>query len=171
MPTFERETIIHASLQAVWDWHMNVREAFMRLAPPEDQIELEHLDEPMRDGARLVFRARGPLGKWIRWEAVHEDVRPPHAVAFGMEARFTDVQARGPFAHWRHTHTFEFVDERTTRLVDFITYRPPLWPLSWPAEALFIRGKITRMFDHRARVLAAVFPEQSEPQMNTAKHR
>ncbi len=43
----------------------------------------------------------------------------------------------------------EAIDSKTTRLVDRLNYRPPLWPLSWPADVLIIRPKLRKMFAWR----------------------
>jgi ligand-binding SRPBCC domain-containing protein len=157
MPELVYETLLDAPLAEVWAWHMNPRQAFAALAPPDGDVRIEQLDEPMADGSRLCFSARGLLGRRIAWVARHEDVRPPHPVAFGEEARFVDVQERGPFAAWRHEHDFEHAGLKQTRLIDRVVYRLPLHPISTPLDWLVVRPKLRRMFAHRRAVLAARF--------------
>jgi hypothetical protein len=78
-------------------------------------------------------------------------------VVFGEEARWTDEQESGPFASWKHQHEFEAVDSATTRVVDHVTYRPPLGPLGLLLDPFLIRPRLKRYFAHRHRVLAEKF--------------
>lgn len=148
MPTREYITTIKAPLAAVWAFHEDVMRALPALSPPGDQVQLESVDLPQRVGSKLVIIAKGPLGK-VRWEARIVEHVPPHAVIFGQEARFVDVQDAGPFKAWRHSHEFESVDSSTTRLVDRITYTVGFGPLGWIADLLLVRRKLNAMFAHR----------------------
>jgi ligand-binding SRPBCC domain-containing protein len=72
--------------------------------------------------------------------------------------RFVDVQDRGPYALWHHTHTFADVDGGT-RVADRVEYRLPLGPLGEVAHPIMVRRVLGRIFDHReqrvARLLGA----------------
>lgn len=158
MPVLQFECEIAAPLEKVWAWHEDLTRALPALSPPVDQVRLERAGPlPPGVGTEVLIVARGPLGRPIRWLAKYTEHVPPHPVAFGMEARFVDVQVSGPFARWTHHHEFEALSDTTTRLVDRVEYAPPLWPLSYPADALLIRPKLRAMFAHRHRVLRSVF--------------
>ena len=148
MPVIEFETTINAPLAKVWAFHQDIQ-SLVKLSPPEDEVKIESADAPLRDGSRIVINAKGPLGRRMKWVAKIVDQREPHAVVFGEEARFVDVQERGPFASWRHEHEFEHVDEKTTRCRDRVTYRVGLGPIGWLADLIFVRRKISRMFRYR----------------------
>jgi ligand-binding SRPBCC domain-containing protein len=151
MPTRIYESVIPAPLQAVWDLYQDVHRALPALSPPGARVRIESADLPPVVGARIVITVRGPLGRPIRWVARIVEHRPPHAVVFGAEARWVDEQEEGPFAAWRHEHEFEAIDDKTTRLLDRITYRPPGGPAGWLLDALLIRWKLWSMFRHRHR--------------------
>ena len=155
MPTVQFETTIAAPLERVWAFHQKTRESLPALSPPEDEVSIEHADESPRVGGRVIIHARGPFGR-IRWEARFVEVIPPHAVVFGEEARFVDEQVSGPFKSWRHAHEFERVDERTTRLVDTVTYDLGMGPLGWLADKLYVAGKLRAMFRYRHDALRRV---------------
>jgi len=105
---------------------------------------------PVQGGSRVVLIIRQPVvGRRVRWVARIVEHRPPHAVAFGEEARFVDEQESGPFKSWRHEHDFERVDEKTTRMLDRVTYRVPLGPIGWLADVVFVRRKLGEMFRYR----------------------
>lgn len=148
MPTLEFEIIVAAPLERVWAFFADVNAALPELSDPRDGVRIESADLPVQAGSRIVIRARGPVGE-VRWVAKIVEHRPPHAVVFGEEARFVDEQEEGPFASWRHEHDFERVDEKSTRVIDRITYRVPFGPLGWIADVLLVRRKLSAMFRYR----------------------
>jgi ligand-binding SRPBCC domain-containing protein len=99
----------------------------------------------MGEGALIEYRLRlhrVPL----RWLTRIEVWDPP--------ARFVDVQVRGPYRHWRHTHSFEPTGGGTL-MRDVVRYEIPYGPLGRVAEALFVRRDLERIFDHRRDAVAA----------------
>ena len=150
MPTLEFECTVAAPLEEVWAFYQDPRGALPVLTPPKVEAAIESADEPPVVGARVVITMRQPpRRKPVRWVARIVEHRPPHAVAFGQEARFVDVQESGPFACWRHEHEFEAIDSKSTRLVDRVTYRVPWGPLGWLADLLVVRRMLKKMFRYR----------------------
>jgi ligand-binding SRPBCC domain-containing protein len=151
MPTLEFECTIAAPLERVWAFYSDPVNALPALTPPDVEARIESVDAPVQVGSRIVLNIKPPgmRGRPVRWVAQIIEHRPPHAVAFGEEARFVDVQETGPFARWRHEHDFERVDERTTRMLDRVTYRVPLGPIGWVADVAFVRRQLREMFRYR----------------------
>ena len=119
MPTFTRRTRIDVPAQDLFDWH-NHRGAFERLAPPWQPGRLERFDG-IRDGDRAVIKL-GPEPAALTWIAEHHDY---------IEGRqFRDVQIKGPFARWEHTHRMISEDDSTSVIEDDVTYRLPLAPIT-----------------------------------------
>ena len=69
--------------------------------------------------------------------------------------RFVDVQLRGPYALWHHTHVFED-DPAGTRVSDRVEYRLPLGVLGAVAHPLWVRRTLERIFDHRRDRIAGL---------------
>lgn len=67
--------------------------------------------------------------------------------------RFVDVQLRGPYAHWEHTHEFEPLDGGTL-ITDVVRYRLPLGPLGRLVHELIVRRDLDRIFDYRREAVA-----------------
>ena len=65
---------------------------------------------------------------------------PPH--------RFVDVQMRGPYKVWHHTHTFER-DGDGTLMRDTVRYALPFGPLGELARRAFVARDLARIFDFR----------------------
>lgn len=132
MPSFRHTFTVQAPLSAVAAFHYDTR-ALKRLTPPPLFIQLHRFD-PLADGAEADFTMWfGPLP--VRWLAVHNEVG---------EFGFVDHQVRGPLAHWQHRHTFQALDEQTTRIVDEITYDHHR---GW-------RGRLTSLVFNRPGLLA-----------------
>lgn len=139
MPTLERSTSLPVSAETAYAWHERPG-AFDRLVPPWENVKVEEHEGIEEDAlARLRVRV-GPLS--LRWHARHEDVRPGRS--------FSDVQTKGPFASWHHTHHFEDVDNGS-ELTDQIEYELPGGPLGSVAEGS-IRKRLERQFDYRHRI-------------------
>ncbi len=119
-----------------------------RITPPGMRFEFLSDDFEMRDGLHIDYRLRPLLGIPVTWRTGITSYDPPH--------RFTDIQLRGPYRRWEHTHTFEAVDGRT-RVSDTIEYQLPLGPLGDLAHRLVVRGELERIFGHRERTIDAVF--------------
>jgi ligand-binding SRPBCC domain-containing protein len=152
MPTLEFQTTVAAPINKVWAFFQDVEKSLPALSPPEDQVTLEQVDIPIRVGSIIVILAKGPLGK-VRWVAKIIEHIPPHPVVFGEEARFVDEQQSGPFKSWKHEHEFERIDEKSTRVVDRMTYQVPFGPIGWIADWLIVRRKLRAMFKHRAMAM------------------
>ncbi|HET7485000.1 MAG TPA: SRPBCC family protein [Solirubrobacterales bacterium] len=97
----------------------------------------------LRQGALLDYRMR-LHGVPLRWRSRIEAWEPP--------LRFIDVQVRGPYALWEHTHLFEPDGDGATVVRDRVRYALPLGPLGALAHRLFVRRDLERIFDYRSRV-------------------
>ncbi|MEO7113990.1 MAG: SRPBCC family protein [Polyangiaceae bacterium] len=73
------------------------------------------------------------------------------------EEKFVDLQLRGPYTLWRHTHTFEEVSAGTM-VRDRVEYALPLGPLGSIAHAIFVRRQLETIFDFRAKTMREIFP-------------
>lgn len=99
----------------------------------------------MAPGTLIDYRLR-IHGLPLRWRTEIKVWEPPF--------RFMDEQLRGPYRLWRHWHTFE-EQEGGTLCRDRVEYRVPGGALvNW----LFVRHDVARIFRHRQRRLAELFP-------------
>jgi ligand-binding SRPBCC domain-containing protein len=68
---------------------------------------------------------------------------------------FSDLQLRGPYRLWHHTHTFA-ADRDGTRMRDVVRYALPLGPLGRVAHACFVRRDLDEIFAYRAAKVGAL---------------
>ena len=100
----------------------------------------------MDEGTLIDYRL-ALHGAPVRWRTRIAVWEPPH--------RFVDIQLRGPFSLWEHTHTFE-PDEGGTLIRDIVRYRVPSGPLGRIAERLVVRRDLRRIFDYRHEAVAQI---------------
>jgi len=142
MARFRKEQAIAAPATFAFGWHERPG-AFERLTPPWERVRVVERSGSIRDGDRLVMEmSNGPLA--IQWVAEHRNYRPG--------ASFQDVQVRGPFAKWEHTHSLEPTGEDRCRLVDDIEYQLPLAPIADLVAGGFTQRRLERMFRYRHTV-------------------
>jgi uncharacterized protein len=127
-----------------FDWHARPG-AFERLNPPWDPVRLVRWEGGIEDGARVEFTVRmGPVRR--RWVAEHR--------GFTDGRQFQDVQVRGPFAEWEHTHTILPHGDDGSELRDEIRYRLPVGPLGRLFGGRMAERQLRRVFRYRHCVTA-----------------
>jgi ligand-binding SRPBCC domain-containing protein len=120
-----------------------------RLTPPFLNFHVV-TPEPieMREGALIAYRLRvrglpvGWLTKITRWN-------PPF--------EFADIQVKGPYKVWDHTHRF-LEENGGTRMIDEVQYELPLGPLGDLAHWMMVRRDVENIFTYRNTVIAELFP-------------
>ena len=82
----------------------------------------------------------------VHWRTEILEWDPPH--------RFVDVQLKGPYKLWHHTHTF--IDQGNSTICrDDVRYYPRGGALmNW----LFVRRDVERIFSYRQQRLREIFP-------------
>lgn len=144
MPTFRTECRVEAPLERVWAFYDDL-DSLGKITPPGIRMEVLYAERPIRAGSTILFRVKQhPLAPAYVWEALIVRHEPPHC--------FVDRMVRGPFKRFVHTHRFEALGVKATRLVDEVDYAAPLGPLGWIADRTVIPGQLRAMFAHRHRV-------------------
>jgi ligand-binding SRPBCC domain-containing protein len=116
------------------------------LTPPWLHFEVTTLGElTFGPGTLLDYRLR-LHGVPVRWRTRIEIWEPP--------LRFIDIQLKGPYSLWEHTHLFERDGDGATLIHDHIRYSIPLGPLGALAHRLFVRRDLERIFDYRREAVA-----------------
>jgi len=138
---YEKRTRIPAPARTVFAWHESP-DALRSLIPPRDPVKVVRQTGGVRDGAVVVLR----IGYWpftIRWVALHQNYIPGK--------QFTDIQQKGPFRSWEHTHTILPDGAQACILIDHVEYELPFGILGRLLLPL-VRRKLKAMFSWRHQV-------------------
>ena len=141
---FIRRSRIDASAPEVYAWHALPR-ALELLTPPGEPVKILEKSGGIEKGARVILQ----VGKWPmrqKWVAVHGD--------FKVGCFFSDEQVSGPFAYWKHTHTFEPDGPSACILEDRVEYALPFGAVGRWVAGWYVRRKITKLFEYRHEITA-----------------
>lgn len=72
------------------------------------------------------------------------------------QSQFADVQLKGPYSVWHHTHAFYEVPSGTI-IHDKVLFKLPLGPLGFLISVIFVKADIRNIFNFRSTVLAKKF--------------
>ncbi len=142
MNHFRKTSAIRGSSRELEAWH-HAPGAFQRLTPPWERMRIVEEPAEIADGTRAVIEMKaGPV--WTKWVAEHQDCLPGES--------FTDIQIKGPFAHWKHVHQFKSFSNDVSILTDEIEYRLPMRFLGNSFGGPFVGPKLERTFCYRHAV-------------------
>lgn len=130
-------TRIPATAEQLYEWHARP-DAFSRLAPPWQQVEVEEQKGTVLPGDRKRLRIPliGPLT--LPWELVHGD----DLDGIG----FVDTQVKGPFRSWRHEHRFIPDRDGHAFMEDMLEYELPLGSVGASVAGSRIGSELDRLF-------------------------
>jgi len=114
------------------------------ITPPSMKFEIFTPRPIEKKAGTLIDYSVRVFGLRLHWRTLITDYQPPY--------RFIDVQLKGPYVFWHHTHTFD-ESEKGTRMIDEVHYVLPFGFIGRLAHALIVKGKINRIFDYRAQVV------------------
>ncbi|MGI8607613.1 MAG: SRPBCC family protein [Candidatus Dormibacteria bacterium] len=107
-------------------------------------------------GSEIRYTIR-VFGLPVKWTTRIREWDPPY--------RFADLQTRGPYAYWLHTHTFSAIDGGRTLMRDRVIYRVPLGPFGEVARRLFVDRQLKQIFDYRERAFGPAIRGEQPPRM------
>lgn len=143
----ERSIDLRAPLEDVFPFFAKP-ENLERITP--DSMRMDCLTPspiPMHAGSAIDYVIK-LNGIRLRWTTLIADYDPPY--------RFVDVQLKGPYAFWHHTHTFEEI-LGGTRVRDEVRYAMPFGILGTIVHGLKVKRDLEGIFSFRTEFLARQF--------------
>jgi ligand-binding SRPBCC domain-containing protein len=115
------------------------------ITPPWLKFRIVHESAPQPgEGVEYTYRLL-MRGIPMRWKSRLTEWVPGE--------RFVDVQLRGPYAEWHHTHTFEDV-EGGTLIRDRVSYRLPFGWFGRLVAGRLVAADVSKIFEYRRRKTA-----------------
>ena len=140
---FERTTTIAAPLPRVFVFFAEPAN-LARITPPSTRFRIvAGPGRRLRDGDRIEYALR-VFGLPFRWASRIE--------AWRENESFADVQERGPYKSWRHTHTFRDV-AGGVEMHDVVEYELPFGWLGRAVAGRLVRRELEKIFDYRGRAV------------------
>jgi ligand-binding SRPBCC domain-containing protein len=138
--TLEREQLLPGRPDEVFAFFADARN-LEAITPPLLRFEVVTPGEiPMRVGTLIQYRL-SLRGVGVNWLTSIQEWDPPW--------RFVDVQVRGPYALWHHTHEFAASDDgKATLMRDTVRYAIGFGPFGALA-APFVHRDVASIFDFR----------------------
>jgi ligand-binding SRPBCC domain-containing protein len=144
--TLRREQVLDVGAEAAFAFFADAAN-LEAITPPLLRFELVTPPPIEMDvGTFLQYRLRLHRVP-VRWDTLIQAWEPPH--------RFVDVQVRGPYALWHHTHEFEPAGDGSTLMRDTVRYAIGFGPLGELAARTFVHRDVAAIFDFRADAVAA----------------
>jgi ligand-binding SRPBCC domain-containing protein len=141
-----RQWVAHP-LDKVFDYFYRA-ENLEQLTPPFLRFHITQAPPRMEAGARIEYKLR-VRGLPLHWLTIIEKWDPPH--------EFVDIQAKGPYKLWHHTHHFRAENGGTT-IEDSIRYALPFGPLGRLVNRLMVARDVAMIFDYREQKVREIFP-------------
>lgn len=146
----EREILIPSDIQTVWSF-FSAPGNLAKITPTYLNFKELHQTEvkEIYSGMKIEYKVSPIFKIPMKWETLIKDVVPLK--------RFVDVQKKGPYKVWEHTHIFETTPDGVL-MKDSILYELPFGPLGTFAHWLFIKKQLEDLFNYRTRQIKKYFP-------------
>ena len=144
--TLQRTQVVGADIEQAWAFYADPRN-LEAITPPWLRFRIESSPSELERGSILRYRLR-LFGAPIRWLTEIRLWQPPRS--------FVDVQLRGPYFLWEHTHRLTAV-EGGTEIHDHVRYQVPGGTLA----NLVVRRWLDAIFDYRAERTAQLLASTS----------
>jgi ligand-binding SRPBCC domain-containing protein len=138
--TLERELILSRTRDEVFEFFSQASN-LQKITPPWMHFHILRLPAEMKPGARIAYALR-VRGIPIKWLTEIEQWNPPY--------EFVDVQLKGPYKLWRHTHRFTEVPGGT-RVEDHVEYELPFGWIGRAVHFVQVARDLGQIFDYRTK--------------------
>ena len=147
---FQKEQFIKASIDEVWHF-ISSPQNLKKITPAKMGFDIctPNLPDKIYEGMIISYRVRPLWGIPTNWVTEITHVRD--------KSYFVDEQRVGPYSLWHHQHIILPL-ENGVLMKDIVSYKPPFGLLGRIANSMFIKNKLTEIFDYRTKVLENIFP-------------
>jgi len=160
MSVYERSFKVNAPLSEVAAFHDDPV-SLVAITPPPARVTIERFDRPVHAGSRVIFRLGvGPIG--VTWDGIIAE--------YVEHSYFRDVQTKGPFGAWSHTHSF-VAEADGTRVNDRVEYEPPFGLIGKLLNPILVRPSLAFMFKHREKKTRELLEQGKQGSKQNAVYR
>lgn len=141
---FYSEQFIPLPPEKVFPFFQNAQN-LERITPPSLSFTIRGMStEQIEQGTEIDYDLK-IHGVPAKWKSEIDEWKPPH--------RFVDIQKKGPYQLWHHTHEFRPFCGGTL-MVDRVRYQLPLGILGRWIGGSFVKKDVTKIFGFRRKFVA-----------------
>lgn len=142
------EQYVYEPLEKVFPFFSNANN-LEKITPPSFQFKVvsKSTDE-IKVGTLINYKLKIDGLIPARWQTLITEWNPPY--------QFSDLQKKGPYKKWHHTHKFETLGEGVL-MTDQVDYSLPLGWLGWLVAGWKVKRDIFNIFNYRTKVLDQIF--------------
>ena len=143
------EQVIPASIDEVWNFFSDSRNLNL-LTPPEMKMKLisDLSDYNLFEGMKISYYVSPILSIPIFWET--------EIIKVIQLKEFIDVQNKGPFKLWKHTHQFIPKDNRVL-MIDDVEYILPFGKIGNLFHRSLVYQNLIDLFEFRKKACEEIF--------------
>lgn len=146
----QKEQVLPVDLPTAWAFFSSPNNLTL-ITPPEmafKPITLFAEGQEIYTGMLIDYTVKPLFGIPLHWQTEIKSVNKPHT--------FTDIQLKGPYRCWEHTHTFTQTDNGVL-MKDEVKYQLPFGPLGALTHALLVKKKLEALFWYRKAAIERIF--------------
>jgi ligand-binding SRPBCC domain-containing protein len=146
-----RQQFLPVDIEVAWEFFSSPGN-LARITPARMKFKIlkNSGDGEMFSGQIIHYKIQLLPGVTTRWVTEITHVYKPF--------HFIDEQRSGPYAFWRHKHSFKATNGGV-EMTDDLSYAIPMGWLGRLAHAVFVRRELNTIFDYRYAVLKKYFQE------------
>jgi ligand-binding SRPBCC domain-containing protein len=119
-----------------------------RLTPAFLRFQITRIPPRLEPGALIEYKLHVHSFP-IRWVTLIDKWDPPFM--------FVDVQQKGPYKLWVHTHRF-WPENDGTQIEDYVRYSLPFGIFGRAVQTLMVRRDVEMIFKYREQKIREIFP-------------
>jgi ligand-binding SRPBCC domain-containing protein len=151
--TVIRKQFLPINLEQAWSFFTSPKN-LARITPPTIAFKILYISGSENEtyaGQIIRYKISIIPGIRVNWMTEITHLNRPH--------NFIDEQRFGPYALWHHQHNFREVDGGI-EMTDELNYAIPFGIIGRLVHWIFVRKRVSDIFDHRASVLDKLFTQK-----------
>jgi ligand-binding SRPBCC domain-containing protein len=146
----KKEQLLPVDLSTAWAFFSSPNNLAL-ITPPEmdfKPITTFNEGQEIYTGMLIDYTLKPLFGIPLHWQTEIKQVQKPYS--------FKDIQLKGPYRCWEHTHTFAETDKGVL-MKDEVKYQLPFGPLGTLVHALVVKKKLEALFNYRKAAIERIF--------------
>ena len=119
-----------------------------KITPQDINFAMKSMStDEIQEGTEINYKL-SKYGLPLSWKSLITVWKP--------QEKFVDIQLKGPYSVWHHTHAFYEI-EGGTIIHDKVLFKLPLGPLGYIVSLFLVRSDIKNIFSFRKKTISTIF--------------